>query len=66
VMTGFFGAISGVLQRDSLRTAVADSVPEAFAELNRTAFDAGFDYGLKHLESGAMELGEQDPISVIE
>jgi 2-oxoglutarate ferredoxin oxidoreductase subunit gamma len=66
VMTGFFGAISGVLERESLRKAVADSVPEAFAELNRMAFDAGFDYGLKHLESGAMELGVQDPISVTE
>jgi 2-oxoglutarate ferredoxin oxidoreductase subunit gamma len=66
VMTGFFGAISGVLQRDSLRQAVQDSVPPAFAELNRTAFDAGYDYGLKHLESGAIELGEEDPITVSE
>jgi 2-oxoglutarate ferredoxin oxidoreductase subunit gamma len=66
VMTGFFGAISGVLKRESLRKAVEDSVPAAFAELNRTAFDAGYDYGLKHLESGAIELGEEDPISVSE
>ena len=66
VMTGFFGAISGVLQRESLRKAVEDSVPPSFAELNRTAFDAGFDYGLKHLASGAIELGEEDPISVSE
>ena len=58
VMTGFFGAISGVLQRESLRKAVEDSVPAAFAELNRTAFDAGYDYGLKHLESGPIELAE--------
>ena len=58
VMTGFFGAISGVLKRESLRKAVEDSVPAAFAELNRTAFDAGYDYGLKHLESGPIELAE--------
>ena len=32
VMTGFFGAISGVLKRESLRKAVEDSVPAAFAE----------------------------------
>jgi 2-oxoglutarate ferredoxin oxidoreductase subunit gamma len=66
VMTGFFGAISGVLKRESLRKAVEDSVPAAFAELNRTAFDAGYDYGLKHLETGSIELGEECPISVSE
>jgi 2-oxoglutarate ferredoxin oxidoreductase subunit gamma len=66
VMTGFFGAISGALERDSLCKAVEDSVPRAFAELNRTAFDAGYEYGLKHLETGAVELGEADPVSVCE
>ena len=63
VMTGFFGAISGVLQRESLRKAVEDSVPAAFAELNRTAFDAGFEYGIKHLESGPIEVSEPLTIS---
>ena len=63
VMTGFFGAISGVLKRESLRKAVEDSVPAAFAELNRTAFDAGYDYGLKHLESGPIEAREPLVIS---
>jgi 2-oxoglutarate ferredoxin oxidoreductase subunit gamma len=63
VMTGFFGAISGVLKRESLRKAVEDSVPAAFAELNRTAFDAGYDYGLKHLESGPIEVNEPLAIS---
>jgi len=66
VMTGFFGAISGLLERDSLRKAVEDSVPSAFAEMNRTAYNAGYDYGLKHLEQGALELGEQDPVEVTE
>jgi 2-oxoglutarate ferredoxin oxidoreductase subunit gamma len=59
VMTGFFGAISGVLKRESLRKAVEDSVPSAFAELNRTAFDAGYDYGIKHLELGPVEIAEE-------
>ena len=63
VMTGFFGAISGVLKRESLRKAVQDSVPAAFAELNRTAFDEGYDYGLKHLESGPIELAEPVALS---
>lgn len=64
VVTGFFGAISGLLQRDSLRKAVEDSVPSAFAELNRMAFDAGYDYGVKHLETGPIEIGEDLPLSV--
>jgi 2-oxoglutarate ferredoxin oxidoreductase subunit gamma len=66
VMTGFFGAISGVLQRESLCRAVEDSVPAAFAELNRTAFDAGYDYGLRHLETGAVELADEYPVPVSE
>jgi 2-oxoglutarate ferredoxin oxidoreductase subunit gamma len=66
VMTGFFGAISGLLERDSLRKAVEDSVPPAFAEMNRTAYDAGYEYGLKHLDDGALELGEEDPVEVSE
>jgi 2-oxoglutarate ferredoxin oxidoreductase subunit gamma len=66
VMTGFFGAISRLLSRESLWTAVEDSVPAASAELNRKAFDAGYEYGLKHLESGALELGEEDPVSISE
>lgn len=66
VMTGFFGAISGLLQRESLCKAVEDAVPAASAELNRKAFDAGYEYGLKHLVTGALELGEEDPVSVSE
>jgi len=66
VMTGFFGAISGLLERESLCKAVEDAVPAAFAALNRKAFDAGYDYGLKHLEAGSMELGEEDPVEVSE
>jgi 2-oxoglutarate ferredoxin oxidoreductase subunit gamma len=58
VMVGFFGAISGLLKRESLRKAVEDSVPAAFAELNRKAFDAGWDYGVKHLAEGPLEVAE--------
>jgi 2-oxoglutarate ferredoxin oxidoreductase subunit gamma len=66
VMTGFFGAISGLLERESLRKAIEDSVPASFAELNRKAYDAGYEYGLKHLETGALELGEEDPVAISE
>jgi 2-oxoglutarate ferredoxin oxidoreductase subunit gamma len=58
VMTGFFGAVSGLLQRDSLRQAVESSVPSAFRELNLKAYDKGFDYGLAHLKNGALTANE--------
>jgi 2-oxoglutarate ferredoxin oxidoreductase subunit gamma len=59
VMTGFFGAVSGLLQRESLRIAVEDSVPAAFAELNRKAFDAGWEYGVKHLAEGPVDVNQE-------
>ena len=46
VMVGFFGAVTNLLNPDALRDAIADSVPEAFRELNLKAFDKGFEYGL--------------------
>jgi 2-oxoglutarate ferredoxin oxidoreductase subunit gamma len=49
VMVGFFGAVTGLLQPDSLRSAIADSVPEAYRDLNRKAFDKGYEYGIKTL-----------------
>ncbi len=62
VMVGFFGAVTNLLNPDALRQAIADSVPEAFRDLNLKAFDKGFDYGTKHL-SGVVEK-EDLPIEV--
>jgi len=45
VMTGFFGAVTGLLDPESLRQAVADSVPAAMKKLNLQAFEKGFEYG---------------------
>ena len=45
VMVGFFGAVARLLDPESLRKAIADSVPAGFRELNLRAFDRGFDYG---------------------
>jgi len=45
VMTGFFGAVTGLLEPDALRQAVADSVPPSFQKLNFQAFEKGFEYG---------------------
>lgn len=47
VMVGFFAAVSGIAKQESLRKAVAESVPDAFKELNLKAFDRGFEYGAK-------------------
>jgi 2-oxoglutarate ferredoxin oxidoreductase subunit gamma len=56
VMTGFFGAVTQLVTRESLSKAVADSVPASFAELNRQAFDLGYEYGLEQLKAGPMKM----------
>ncbi len=66
VMTGFFGAITGLLSREALQKAVETSVPSAFRELNVKAFNTGYDYGLKHLETGALDLKEEEEVQVRE
>jgi 2-oxoglutarate ferredoxin oxidoreductase subunit gamma len=66
VMVGFFGSITGIVSREALRDAVADSVPKAFVELNLKAFDAGYEYGQKHLADGALDLRAQDEVVVRE
>lgn len=48
VMIGFFAAVAKILDPDSLRKAVLDSVPPAFGELNQKAFDAGYKYGVEN------------------
>jgi len=48
VMVGFFAAVTGLLKPESLRKAVADSVPPATRELNLRAFDKGFEFGVAH------------------
>jgi 2-oxoglutarate ferredoxin oxidoreductase subunit gamma len=58
VMVGFFGAVSGLLKPESLREAIADSVPKAFVDLNLKAFDKGYEYGLKALSG---EITTEEP-----
>jgi 2-oxoglutarate ferredoxin oxidoreductase subunit gamma len=62
VMVGFFAAVTNVLEPQSIRDAVADSVPPAFRELNLKAFDKGFEYGTKHLS--AEIHSEEQPLEV--
>jgi 2-oxoglutarate ferredoxin oxidoreductase subunit gamma len=66
VMVGFFGAVTNVLNPDALRQAVADSVPEAFRELNLKAFDKGFEYGTKHLSAEVEKDDEPIEVSALE
>ncbi|HZT30294.1 MAG TPA: 2-oxoacid:acceptor oxidoreductase family protein [Bryobacteraceae bacterium] len=53
VLVGFFGAVTGLLDPDALRRAVADSVPAGFRELNLQAFEKGFAHGLSLLATMA-------------
>ncbi len=61
VMTGFFGAVTGLLDPQALRKAVADSVPPALQSLNLRAFDKGYEYGshmLDQMEANGNGHGE--------
>ena len=62
VMVGFFAAVTNVLEPDAIRQAVADSVPDAFRELNLKAFDKGFEYGTTHLNAELEK--DEEPIEV--
>ena len=52
VMVGFFAAVTQLLEADSVRKAVADSVPASFRELNLKAFDKGYEHGKAALAAG--------------
>lgn len=54
VMVGFFAAVTNLLDPEALRKAIDDSVPPAYRELNRRAFDKGYEYG-----AAGHNLGEQ-------
>jgi 2-oxoglutarate ferredoxin oxidoreductase subunit gamma len=63
VMVGFFGAVTGLLDPDALRKAVADSVPPAFQQLNLQAFEKGFQHGTSVLRQS--EENEHEKISAV-
>ena len=66
VMVGFFGAVTGVLDPDALRKAVAASVPEAYRDLNLKAFNRGFDYGTKELAEVIVKQDSQVAVGALE
>jgi len=53
VMVGFLAAVTGLLSPEALRKAIADSVPPSTRDLNRCAFDKGYEYGLDKLRPPA-------------
>ena len=64
VMVGFFGAVTNLVECESLRQAVADSVPPAFRELNLRAFDKGFNYGSNLLQTLAENGNVEEQMSL--
>jgi 2-oxoglutarate ferredoxin oxidoreductase subunit gamma len=52
VMTGFFCAVTGLLEAEAVRQAIADSVPPAMRKLDLQAFEKGFAYGLHRKLNG--------------
>jgi 2-oxoglutarate ferredoxin oxidoreductase subunit gamma len=61
VMVGFFGAVTNIVDPDSLRKAVEDSVPPTMAKLNLAAFDKGFTYGAELLHRLSEHEAEEVP-----
>jgi 2-oxoglutarate ferredoxin oxidoreductase subunit gamma len=62
IMTGFLCAITGAVGRDAARTAVEESVPARFRELNLQAFDKGFDHGRILLERGPQQIENTEEV----
>jgi 2-oxoglutarate ferredoxin oxidoreductase subunit gamma len=65
VMVGFFAAVTGLLDPESIRQAVADSVPPAMQKLNLQAFDKGFEYGVR-LVPGIGDQSEGESVESLE
>ncbi len=62
VMVGLLCAITKAVSREAARKAVADSVPEKFANLNLAAFDRGYVHGEELLAKGAER--DEAPVAV--
>jgi len=50
VMLGFFAAVTSAVRTDSMRKAIAESVPHGTEDLNLRAFQRGYDFGLDVME----------------
>ena len=50
VMLGFVAAVTEVVDYDSMKSAILDTVPPGTEELNLKAYNSGYDEGVKALE----------------
>ena len=48
VMLGFWAAATGIVSREAMRQAVAESVPAKAVDLNMKVFEIGYEKGLEH------------------
>jgi Pyruvate/2-oxoacid:ferredoxin oxidoreductase gamma subunit len=48
VMLGFWSAVTGIVSREAMRQAVAESVPAKAVDLNMKVFEIGYKQGLEH------------------
>lgn len=60
VMLGFVAAVTDVVETESLRRAVLESVPPATRENNSKAFDRGYEYGEAILKGRFKQEHAQD------
>ena len=51
IMLGFFVAVTDAVSIHGARKTVLESVPKGTEEMNETAFNKGYDYGLATLKS---------------
>jgi 2-oxoglutarate ferredoxin oxidoreductase subunit gamma len=55
IVVGFFAAKTNLLPKEAFRRAIEDSVPKAHLELNLSAFEAGYEYGLNAKPAEVLE-----------
>lgn len=66
IMMGFATAVTGVVSKAAMKTAVAASVPKGTEEMNLGAFARGFDYGLSMLKGREKkQSGSTDRIGTV-
>ncbi|MDZ7293944.1 MAG: 2-oxoacid:acceptor oxidoreductase family protein [candidate division KSB1 bacterium] len=51
VMLGFFTAVTNTVSKEAMEKAVLSSIPKGTEEINRKAFEIGYEYGMKLLAS---------------
>jgi len=61
VMLGFFTAVTKVVTADAMKKALPGLVPDRFLDLNKRAFDKGYEYGLRILEESKQKPAKAKP-----